>query len=104
MADDDEFDPWWRRGICAEIGPDLFFVGGGQPVTEAKKACSICPVRVQCLADSLTTDVEYGVFGGFARPMRRILAIQVGRGRDPIEVARAAIREENTKRRRVDWR
>lgn len=100
----DEGYPWWRDGICAEIGPDLFFVGKGQSIAEAKKACSMCPVRVQCLADALESDVEYGVFGGFARPHRRMLRIQVENGCDPTDVARRAITKEKHRRRRVDWR
>lgn len=99
----DEPEAWWREGVCAEIGPDLFFVGKGQSVTEAKKACAICPVRLQCLTDALDGDLQYGVFGGFARPHRRMLHIQVENGSAPRDVARRAIAAEKTRRRRVDW-
>lgn len=101
----DEAEPWWREGICAEIGPDLFFMDhDASSVTEAKKACSLCPVREQCLADALASDLEYGIFGGFARGHRRMLRIAVENGKDPLTVARRAIRDEKKKRRRVDWR
>lgn len=100
----DDEKPWWREGaVCAEIGPDLFFVGKGQSVQEAKRACAKCPVRLQCLADSIDTTVEYGIFGGFAPAHRQMLSLQVGTTHDSTEVAERAIYKETHGRRRVDW-
>ena len=94
--DEDAFDPWWREGICAQIGSDLFFVGKGQSVSEAKRACRLCPVRLQCLTDALQTEVEYGVFGGLTPPARLALAAHVRAGADPLAVARRVIAQERT--------
>lgn len=101
--DSDVFDPWWREGVCAQIGSDLFFVGQGQSVLEAQKACRMCTVRLQCLTDALESDVDYGVFGGFAPPYRRMLRLQVTAGKEPVSVARKAIHEETYRKRRVQW-
>ena len=102
----DEDHPWWRDGVCAEIGPDLFFASADdlKSVEEAKQACGLCPVRLQCLADSLEADLEYGIFGGFARGTRRQLRVAVENGSDPMTVARRAIAQEKRKVPRHRWR
>lgn len=102
-APEDHFDAWWREALCAEIGSDLFFVAKGQSVADAKAVCRLCPVRAKCLADSLRSDVEYGVFGGFARPVRKALMVPVRKGVDPMDVAVAAIEREEKARPRVTW-
>lgn len=102
--DEDSFDAWWRDALCAETGADLFFVGQGQSVIEAKKVCAMCPVRAKCLADALESDVEYGIFGGFARPARIPLRLLVERGKDSLVVAEAAIKRDNDRWKRRRWR
>ena len=102
--DEDHFDAWWREALCAETGSDLFFVAQGQSVIEAKKVCAMCPVRAKCLADALESDVEYGIFGGFARPQRIGLRLAIGRGRTPMQVAEAAIKRDRNRRPRGTWR
>lgn len=96
-SEENLFDPWWRRALCAEVGPDLFFVAAGQDVKEAKKVCALCPVRAKCLTDALAMDLEYGVFGGFARPARMRMRADVERGADPMTVARTAIKREEAR-------
>jgi WhiB family transcriptional regulator, redox-sensing transcriptional regulator len=103
VSSEDDFDPWWRDGLCAEIGPDLFFVGQSQSGFEAKQVCRLCPVRAKCLADALATDVEHGIFGGMARPTRRALRVRVEQGADPMKVAEAAIKREKKTKARVTW-
>lgn len=100
----DEPDPWWRRGLCAELGPDLFFVSSSGEAAEARRACFMCPVQHQCLADALESGTEHGVFGGFTRDHRRMLRIAVENGADPMKVAHRAIHQERTKKRRVSWK
>lgn len=91
---DDECDPWWRDGLCAQIGPDIFFVGKGESVEDAKAACRLCPVRLECLTDALTAEIEYGIFGGFSRMERRPLTKQVTTRTDARRVAARAIYQE----------
>ena len=95
---DDDFDPWWRDGICAEIGLEIFFGGASASVAIAKDACFLCPVQQQCLSDVLQAHTEYGVFGGFARDERRRLVAKVDAGQDPDVVAREAIETKRKKR------
>lgn len=93
----DEDDPWWRDGVCAQIGSDLFFVGKGHSNSEAKAACRMCTVRLKCLADSIKTEVEYGIFGGFTPPARELLSKKVRAGADPLDVAEEAITRERAR-------
>ena len=39
----------------------------------AKKVCKGCPVRMECLADALDNQVEFGVWGGMTERERRAL-------------------------------
>jgi WhiB family transcriptional regulator, redox-sensing transcriptional regulator len=68
---------WWKHAACAGTDAELFFpIGDGpavSPQIEAAKAvCRGCPVRPQCLAYALSTNVT-GVWGGFAEQERRHL-------------------------------
>lgn len=87
---------WWRDGACAQIGADLFFVGKGESTLGAQHACHICPVRVQCLADALEREVDYGIFGGFTPPVRHALATHITASCDAHTVARAAIHHDRS--------
>lgn len=82
---------WWHHATCAGIGSDLFFVDKGDSTHDAKRACGMCPVREQCLADALCDDVEYGIFGGLSPMARRPLRALVARGHDPSDIARRAM-------------
>ena len=72
-------DDRWRDGAsCAEVDSDLFFPVGvtgpavGQ-IAAAKAVCSQCPVQTQCLEFAITTNQEYGVWGGTSEEERRAL-------------------------------
>ena len=51
------------RAVCATQDPDLLFVTGAAQ-REATKMCRGCPVKLECLADALDNEVEFGVWGG----------------------------------------
>lgn len=104
MASEDHFDAWWREALCAQVGSSLFFLNAGEPGIEAKRTCRLCPVRAKCLADSVMSDVEHGIFGGFGRPVRRALRVRVDQGEDPMTVAEQAIQREKKARPRHTWR
>jgi WhiB family redox-sensing transcriptional regulator len=67
-----------KQGACRGLDPELFF-----PLTEfgqgaaqaalAKSVCRRCPVQMQCLAWSLETGQEFGVWGGTTESERRAL-------------------------------
>lgn len=66
--------PWLDSALCAQVDPDVFFADRGGSTREAKKICSRCPVRTECLQDALDRgDVDYGIIGGLTPRERRRL-------------------------------
>jgi WhiB family redox-sensing transcriptional regulator len=63
---------WTAEAICASGDPDRLFVTGAAQ-REAAKLCRGCPVQMQCLADALDNQVEFGVWGGLTERQRRAL-------------------------------
>lgn len=65
---------WQQTAACAGVDPRLFFPATpGQPVNrEAKRVCSICPVRQECLDYALDND-ERGIWAGTSERERRAL-------------------------------
>lgn len=45
----------------------------GAAQNRAKAICLACPVRTECLADSLDNRIEFGVWGGMTERERRAL-------------------------------
>lgn len=65
-------DPDWPdKGACKGQEDEMFVQGADQNV--AKKTCSPCPVRYECLAYALDNDCEFGVWGGMTERERRAL-------------------------------
>lgn len=94
-----ELDNWWRGSLCAEIGPDLFFMEAGENGLVPKKICRRCDVRLQCLADSLRFDEVDGVFGGFGVHARRRMRMRVASGENRHTVAFKAIAHDTPRRK-----
>jgi WhiB family transcriptional regulator, redox-sensing transcriptional regulator len=63
---------WTTAGACQNSDPDELFVQGAAQ-NRAKAVCQGCPVRTECLADSLDNKVEFGVWGGMTERERRAL-------------------------------
>ncbi len=53
--------------------PEIFFPEKGGSSREAKRICSECPVRIECLNYALRRDERYGVWGGMSERERRRL-------------------------------
>ena len=75
--------PDWRdQAACAEsTGTKLFFpVGVTGPaevqIRQAKAVCGECPVKSECLDFAITTNQEYGIWGGTSEEERRVLRRQ----------------------------
>ena len=69
---------WRSQAVCRDIEPDLFFpVGVTGPAVEqiaaAKAVCAGCAARAACLDFAITTNQEYGVWGGASEEERRVL-------------------------------
>jgi WhiB family redox-sensing transcriptional regulator len=71
-------DAWRVRAACSTVDPDLFFPVGvtgpavGQ-IAAAKAVCQQCSVRSECLEFAITTNQEYGIWGGTSEEERRVL-------------------------------
>ena len=63
---------WHGRGLCVGEDPDAFFPSHGDPGTEARRICGICPVHHDCLEYSIEAD-EDGIWGGLDQGERRNL-------------------------------
>lgn len=89
---------WRDDATCRDLDPDLFFPVGvtGMAVEQieaAKSFCRNCASLEACLEFAITTNQEYGVWGGTTEDERRVLRrqwrAQVRRQR--IEIGRAHV-------------
>jgi WhiB family redox-sensing transcriptional regulator len=69
---------WQERALCAETDPEAFFPEKGGSTREAKKICTGCEVRAECLEYALTNDERFGIWGGLSERERRRLRRRVG--------------------------
>lgn len=63
---------WALRGACRDVDPESLFVSGAAQ-HKAKLVCSACEVRIDCLADALDSQTEFGIWGGLTERERREL-------------------------------
>ena len=64
---------WQERALCAETDPEAFFPEKGGSTREAKKICTGCEVRTECLEYALSNDERFGIWGGLSERERRRL-------------------------------
>jgi WhiB family redox-sensing transcriptional regulator len=64
---------WQERALCAETDPEAFFPEKGGSTREAKKICTGCEVRADCLEYALGNDERFGIWGGLSERERRRL-------------------------------
>ncbi|MCO8127862.1 WhiB family transcriptional regulator [Acidimicrobiia bacterium EGI L10123] len=58
-------------GACRGADPDLFFPDRGESLEPAKRICSECVVRDECLEHALASGERFGVWGGTSERERR---------------------------------
>ena len=75
-ADDEQ--GWQERALCAETDPEAFFPEKGGSTREAKKICTGCEVRAECLEFALANDERFGIWGGLSERERRRLRRRAG--------------------------
>lgn len=63
---------WTSQAACREGDPDALFVTGAEQ-NRAKQICVGCPAKLECLADALDNQIEFGVWGGMTERERRAL-------------------------------
>jgi len=66
-------EPWQDRALCAQTDPAIFFPEKGESNRPAKRVCSRCEVRAECLEWALANDERFGVAGGLSERERRKL-------------------------------
>ena len=64
---------WQDRALCAQTDPEAFFPEKGGSTREAKRICSGCEVRAECLEYALANDERFGIWGGLSERERRRL-------------------------------
>jgi broad specificity phosphatase PhoE len=62
--------PNWADAAACKDATDIFFSDVPDDIERAKDICRACPVRAECLAETLDPDTdprsrEYGVWAGF---------------------------------------
>jgi WhiB family transcriptional regulator, redox-sensing transcriptional regulator len=71
--DDGGEQDWQERALCAQTDPEAFFPEKGGSTREAKRICSGCEVRAECLEYALAHDERFGIWGGLSERERRRL-------------------------------
>ena len=64
---------WMEHGKCLDADPEAFFPEKGGSTREAKRICSACTVREECLEYALSNDERFGIWGGLSERERRRL-------------------------------
>lgn len=64
---------WADEARCLVAEPDTFFPEKGGSTREAKRICSGCPVKTECLEYALENDERFGIWGGLSERERRKL-------------------------------
>jgi WhiB family transcriptional regulator, redox-sensing transcriptional regulator len=64
-------ESWRLDALCAETDPEAFFPEKGGSTREAKRVCTGCEVRAECLEYALANDERFGIWGGLSERERR---------------------------------
>lgn len=67
---------WHERALCAQTDPEAFFPEKGGSTREAKRICTSCEVKAECLEYALANDERFGIWGGLSERERRRLRRQ----------------------------
>lgn len=66
-------ESWRSQALCAQIDAEIFFPDKGGSSKSAKRICSMCPVRLECLQEARDAGERFGVWGGLSERERRAL-------------------------------
>jgi WhiB family redox-sensing transcriptional regulator len=73
IGSDADAQSWQEKALCAETDPEAFFPEKGGSTREAKKICTGCEVKAECLEYALANDERFGIWGGLSERERRRL-------------------------------
>ena len=65
--------PWYKDANCKGSNQDDFFPERGSSTVIAKKICSECKVRVECLEYAVERKERFGIWGGKSERERRAI-------------------------------
>jgi WhiB family redox-sensing transcriptional regulator len=73
--DEIDQDPlaWQADALCSQTDPEAFFPEKGGSTRDAKRICSQCNVKAECLEYALKNDERFGIWGGLSERERRRL-------------------------------
>ncbi|GAA1689327.1 hypothetical protein GCM10009808_02770 [Microbacterium sediminicola] len=72
-AVEDEALAWQTDALCSQTDPEAFFPEKGGSTRDAKRICTSCDVRGECLDYALENDERFGIWGGLSERERRKL-------------------------------
>jgi len=72
-TDEDTALAWQADALCAQTDPEAFFPEKGGSTRDAKRICTSCDVRGECLEYALQNDERFGIWGGLSERERRKL-------------------------------
>lgn len=72
-TDDENTLSWQADALCAQTDPEAFFPEKGGSTRDAKKICTTCEVKSECLEYALQNDERFGIWGGLSERERRKL-------------------------------
>ncbi|WP_413354143.1 WhiB family transcriptional regulator [Microbacterium sp. 1P06AB] len=72
-TDEDAALAWQADALCAQTDPEAFFPEKGGSTRDAKRICTSCDVRGECLEYALQNDERFGIWGGLSERERRKL-------------------------------
>lgn len=64
---------WHKDGACRGLDASMFHPLRGEDTKRAKKVCSACPVKAECLAYALCGFEKHGIWGGLSERERRTI-------------------------------
>ncbi|GAA1725580.1 WhiB family transcriptional regulator [Microbacterium paludicola] len=73
QPEEDSALAWQSDALCAQTDPEAFFPEKGGSTRDAKRICTSCDVRTQCLEYALQNDERFGIWGGLSERERRKL-------------------------------
>ena len=73
VEDDDSPLAWQVDALCAQTDPEAFFPEKGGSTRDAKRVCTSCEVKSECLEYALQNDERFGIWGGLSERERRRL-------------------------------
>ena len=82
---------WQERALCSQTDPEAFFPEKGGSTREAKRICSRCDVKTDCLEYALGHDERFGIWGGLSERERDLAQ---GRGFEAVGLGPRILRTE----------